>query len=561
MQNGRLVILSGILGMALCGALSADALDDLARDFWTWRAVHQPISGDDMARIDRPAEWAPDWSKESIARQRDDLAAFEKRWKEMDAGRWAIARQVDYRLIGAALARVGWELYVTRNWKRNPDFYIDQTLGAVYDRLLQPPPFDAARSGEILRRMRAIPGIIDDAKVNLDLPALPFAELAITHLKDIRPRLEKTVQELKPRLNATAAGEIDAATGKAIEALESYRGWLSDRLKTLPKGTSIGRKDYAFFLTSVALMPYTPEQVLAMGEQEWGRAVAFESYERQRDAGLPELALPASLDEQIATEKRDEAAFRKYLDERGFLSFPAWLQHYWNEPLPAYLEPLSDLGVTDDLTGPARLTDNAVSYIRAPSSTLGYFALATARDPRVMIAHEGVHFYQLALSWAHEDTIRRHYYDSGANEGIGFYAEEMALQAGLFDNSPRSREIIYNFMRLRALRVIADVKLALGKFTIDQAAEYLQKTVPMDSATAHAEAAFFASMPGQAISYQIGKLQIMQMLADARRLQGDKFNLKAFHDFVWKNGNVPIAMQSWEYLGIKPELQRNPAID
>ena len=71
------------------------------------------------------------------------------------------------------------------------------------------------------------------------------------------------------------------------------------------------------------------------------------------------------------------------------------------------------------------------------------------------------------------------------------YAEEMMLEAGLFDNSPRSREIIYNFMRLRALRVEVDVKLALGLFTIDQAAEYLQRTVPMDRQTAGAEAAFF----------------------------------------------------------------------
>lgn len=68
-----------------------------------------------------------------------------------------------------------------------------------------------------------------------------------------------------------------------------------------------------------------------------------------------------------------------------------------------------------------------------------------------------------------------------------------------------------------------------------------------------AEAAFFASTPGQAISYQIGKLQIMQFLSDAKHDQGAKFNLKSFHDFVWKNGNVPIALQRWEYVGVKPE--------
>ena len=153
------------------------------------------------------------------------------------------------------------------------------------------------------------------------------------------------------------------------------------------------------------------------------------------------------------------------------------------------------------------------------------------------------------MSWAHEDPIRRHFYDSGANEGIGFYAEEMMLQAGYFDDSPRTREIIYNFMRLRALRVEVDVKLALGLFTIEQGASYLEKTVPMDRASSLQEAADFAGGPGQAISYQIGKVQILRMLAAARRKQGDKFDVRRFHDFVWKNGNVPLALQQWEMLG------------
>jgi len=539
--------------LVFCATLSADPLDDLARDFWAWRAVHQPISGDDMPRIDRPVDWTPDWSPQSIAQQREDLAMFEKRWKEMDAGRWSIPRQVDYRLIGSALARVGWELYVTRNWQRDPTFYINQTLGAVLDRLLQPPPIDAVRSGEILRRMNAIPRLVGEAKANLDETARPFAERAIAGLKDIRPRLVKATAAIKPLLDPAAASQFDAATDQAAAALESFSQWLTERLPTMAKQTAVGRKNYAFFLKSVALLPYTPEQILAMGETEGQRAAAFETYERERNAGLPELPLSPSQTEQIARQKRDESAVRTYLSEKGFLSFPPPLQHYWNLPLPEYLTGLPGVPQEDDLTGPSRLKDNAASYIPQPAPSLGFFALATARDPRLMIVHEGMHYYQLALSWAHEDPIRRHYYDSGANEGIGFYAEEMALQSGLFDDSPRSREIIYTFMRLRALRVTVDVKLALGQFTIDQAADYLEKMVPMDKATARAEAAAFASAPGQAISYQIGKLQILEMLADARRAQGGKFRLKDFHDFVWKNGNVPIALQRWEYVGVKPE--------
>ena len=109
-----------------------------------------------------------------------------------------------------------------------------------------------------------------------------------------------------------------------------------------------------------------------------------------------------------------------------------------------------------------------------------------AKDPRPIIVHEGVpgHYAQLWLSWSHENEIRRRYVDSGSNEGIGFYAEEMMLQAGLFDDSPKTREILYNFMRLRALRVEVDVKLATGAVHHREAADYLSRTVPMDHGTA-----------------------------------------------------------------------------
>jgi uncharacterized protein (DUF885 family) len=262
--------------------------------------------------------------------------------------------------------------------------------------------------------------------------------------------------------------------------------------------------------------------------------------------------------ETIAHEEKDELAVRSYLQDHDLLTVPAWVQHYQFSPMPAFITAMDGFGELDDFTGPSRLKENGIRYIGPPSPDLGYFGATMVRDPRGEIVHEGVpgHYFQLVLSWADPDPIRRHYYDSGANEGIGFYAEEMMLHAGLFDDSPRSREFIWNFMRLRALRVEVDVKLALGQFTIPQAAEYLEKTVPMDSHTAHAEAAFFASGPGQAISYQVGKLQIYDFLAEARRKKGDGFSLCHFHDFLWQNGNVPIALQRWEYLGLRDDLDK-----
>jgi uncharacterized protein (DUF885 family) len=535
----------------------ADDLSRLAHDFWVWRAAEQPASGDDIPRIERPADWTPDWSAASIAERRKELAAFKERWSNLDPSAWPVPEQVDGRLIGSALARVEWELDVTRNWQRDAGFYIDQTLGSVFVLLLQPPPFDAPRSAAVVKRLEAIPRTLADAEGNLRSDAAaPFARLAIANLQDVRPRLLEFSRALKPRLAAESRGRLDPAVEKAAAALESYRAWLEKRLPSMSEQTAVGRDAYVFFLRNVALIPYTPEQLLSIGGQAWARAVAFQAYEEHRDSRLAPLGIFPNQAAQIKAEARDEREVREFLRDKKILTVPDWVQHYTNRPLPDYMAPLADLGVTDDLTGPGRLKQDGIHYIPPPSSSLGYFDLATARDPMVMIVHEGIpgHYFQLVRSWANPDPIRRHYFDSGANEGIGFYSEEMTLEAGLFDARPRSREIIYNFMRLRALRVEVDVKLALGTFTIAQAADYLRRTVPMDARTAQGEAASFAATPGQAISYQIGKFQILKFLADAQRAQGGNFDLEKFHDFVWENGNVPISLDRWEYLGMRDEV-------
>jgi hypothetical protein len=402
-----------------------------------------------------------------------------------------------------------------------------------------------------------VPGTLRDARANLTHAAAPFARLAIGALDGVGPRLQAVGDGLGPHLTGPEAQRLPAALAAAVTALEGYRAWLEQRVATLPERTAVGRKACVGFLQRVALVPYRPEQLVAMARQDWQRAVAFEAYERQRNDSLPELQVFPTLAAQLAAEAEDEAKVRRYLEAKQLLSVPGWLRHYRTAPLPPYLEPLADWGVNDDLTSATRLAEDGVSYRPAPAPSLSYFYRATAKDPRPLLVHEGVpgHYMQLALAWAHEDPIRRRYYDSNSNEGIGFYAEELMLQSGLFDDRPRVREIIYNFMRLRALRVEVDVKLAPGLYPIPQAWSYLKSSVPMDGAPAIQEAAFFAAAPGQAITYEIGKLQILAFLSDARLRLGDRFSLRSFHDFVWKNGNVPIALQRWEMLGLDDEIR------
>lgn len=533
-----------------------DSDEKLASDLWAWRARTEQYTNDDVTRMERPAGVMRDWSAASVERQRRDLAVFEERWKNLDDKGAPVWKQVDHRLLGSGVARVRWELDVLDRWQRDPNFYIDQTLTPVGEALTIPGPYDEEQSREILARLNNIPVILDQAKQNLSSPPAPYVQMAIESLADIRPKLETMASTLAPYTTVPAA-TWHASADAAATSLEHYRAWLEKILPRLSGQAAIGRENYVWFLRNVALMPYEPEQLVSWAEQEWHRAVAFEGLEQNRNRSMPPLAMAATTEEFVTRNERAELAVRDFLERRGIRTLPPWLQHFTLRPVPPYLAALGDFLEMDDFTSSSRLDQNGIRYVAPPSPDAGYFWVADAKDPRIQIVHEGTvgHYGQLCASWKNPDPIRRHYYDSGANEGIGFYAEEMMLQSGLYDDSPHTREIVYNQMRLRALRVIADVKLALGTFTPEEAVDFMQHNVPMSLEDARTEVVEMGETPGQKISYQIGKLQIVQMLSEARSKRGAQFSLRDFHDYVWQNGNIPIALLRWEFLGMADEVR------
>jgi len=533
----------------------SDSLDALASRFWTWRAKYRPFTFDDVPRMERPGG-VRDWSETSVAKQRADLAEFEREWKASDSENWPTARRVDYRLVGSAIARVRWELDFNPRWQRDPTFYIEQTVDALQELLMPPAPFLERRSNEIVERAENVPAILEQAKANLK-PIAPFARLAIDSLSDIDARFKRVESGVSPLLTTTELrARFHVAILKASKSLIEYREWLKQNLPNMRQDFALGGNAYNFFLHNVALLPYTPEQLLAMARQDFDRVLAMEALEHQRDLTAPELKLPRTPQEEIARMERADASIRKYLVEHDILSVPEDSPHWTMRSAPDYVAAFNGFGELDDFTGPSDPHQDGTRWLLPDNRA--YFHKAYALDPRTTGVHEGVpgHFFQLKMSRRHPDPIRRQYYDSSANEGLGFYAEEMMLQAGLYDDSPRAREIIYSFARLRALRVEVDVKLALGQFSISQAAQYLTRTVPMDRATAESEAADFATAPGLGIAYEIGKLEIQRMLAERRLQLGDKFSLRDFHDYVWSNGNVPFSLARWELLGLDDDLRK-----
>jgi len=528
-------------------------VENLGLDFWNWRVKQQPRSHDDIPRMERVKDWVPAWSQLDIEGYRIAIDEFQNRYaaivfEDIQDPSFDKGTYVDYRLIGSAISRVYWELDYLKIWQEQPRFYIDQTIGVIFD-LLTAPGVDDDRISQVAVVLENTSKILQDGIENLTDNAVREYSIVATDLLDnIDTQITTMIEELSVFAEPSTVKALQAAGAAAISAFMNFREWLADNQDLMKPIQPVGKEKYQWFFGHVALVPYQPEELIAIGNLEWERAVTLEHITANKYRNLEIPKIPVDVDEQVENERGAELQVRSFYEEENLLTQPDSLKHYLNGPLPPYLQPIKWLGVTDDLTGPSRVDDNGISYVPKPHNELPYFYAANARDTRAGIVHEGAHYQQLALSWRNERPLRRFYYDSGVNEGIAFYNEELMLSAGLFDDAPHSKTVMYNFMKLRAMRVIVDVKLAIGLIDIDTATAYLEKKVPMDYATAHEEAVFFASSPGQALTYQIGKTQIIKLFSDSIEKQGKSFSMKHFHDYLWYNGNVPLSLLRFEYL-------------
>ena len=132
------------------------------------------------------------------------------------------------------------------------------------------------------------------------------------------------------------------------------------------------------------------------------------------------------------------------------------------------------------------------------------------------------------------------------------------LQAGMFDDRPRVRELIQIFGIFRAARVPADVWLQTGRKGVRNVVDYWLERVPyLDEDVARVDAEIYLRRPpGYGIGYTIGTLQMQRLLADVKRIRGDAFDLREFHDTLMHSGRLPLSLLRWEMTGQDDEVSR-----
>jgi uncharacterized protein (DUF885 family) len=159
--------------------------------------------------------------------------------------------------------------------------------------------------------------------------------------------------------------------------------------------------------------------------------------------------------------------------------------------------------------------------------------------------HEGIPGHHLQLAIASELTdlpaLRRHTIFNAYAEGWGLYTERLADEMGLY-STPMDRLGMLTMDSMRACRLVVDTGLHALGWSRQQAIDYIVTNSPLSVANVTNEVNRYATWPGQACGYMIGRLEILRIRAEAEQRRGEAFDIKEFHNAVLDSGSLPLGV-------------------
>lgn len=180
-----------------------------------------------------------------------------------------------------------------------------------------------------------------------------------------------------------------------------------------------------------------------------------------------------------------------------------------------------------------------------------YFLNTYKPEERDRFEYESIHFHE-AIPGHHFDrslaaeldgipTFRRYAQVYAHTEGWGLYSERLADEMGLY-SSEVDRLGMISGDAWRAGRLVVDTGLHALGWSRQQAIDFLAKWTPIGRLTIEQEVDRYIGMPGQALSYKMGQLEIRRLRSKAEQEMGSHFDIKGFHDTLLTNGAMPLPM-------------------
>jgi uncharacterized protein (DUF885 family) len=560
----RLIATLGFATGLFFAALDAAAADDAAARFrtiytqeWQWRQAQ--FAGADVE--DKPSTAANHLPKVDAAAQ----AQRERYWADVlkrldalppkdlggdDAVDYAVYRQQIETLLADQRLHT-WEI----PFNSDSAFWLD--LGSMARKPLR----NADEYRRYLGQLRDIPSYYDEQIANMraglargfSAPRItlvgrdqPIADvvnakgddnLFYTPFRHMPDTIKAADQEaLRSQARTLIRDAVIPAHAKLLDFMRNtYAKRARDTLaaEALPDGKAYYRAQIREFTT----LDLSPDEIHAIGQKEVAR-LRVEMDQTMRDAGFK-----GSFAEFLQYLRSDPKFYPKSAEE--LLKDAAWLakrvdakigryigrlprQRFAIEPVPAELAPF----YTGGRGGPGIYLVNTYDLPSRPLYNLAALTL-----------HESApgHAFQMPLAAEHEGLpdFRRYTYLSAYGEGWALYSERLGVEMEMYD-TPYDRFGYLNYQMWRACRLVVDTGIHHLHWTRAQAQAFMREHTAQSEHEIETEVDRYIAWPGQALSYYLGEMTIVDARAKAEKALGERFDLRAFHDAVLSLGSVPL---------------------
>ncbi|WP_432412806.1 hypothetical protein [Rasiella sp. SM2506] len=520
-------------------ALQPKDYSQLVSLFKEWRTFENPPK----------LHGAPDYTVETFKKRQPYFKELQNRLKAIDTTNWTIPNQVDWMVVWAEMNGYDFNERILKPWERDPAFYKTvwayksdvpahegPTHHAVLELWTYAFPLSEAEKNRLIGDLKIIAPLNEQAKKNLTGNA---KDLFITGIRDIEAQSD-LLQNLATNAEVTSDKKLLAVINEALDATNNLVSWLKTEAKTKTGASGIGKENYTWYLQNVHLVPLTWEDEEMILKRELARAWTSLKLEEHRNRNLPQLNAADSPEAYSKMAEEAAKSLMTFLDKQEILT------------VKPYFEPA--------------LRTHLGEYI--PKEKRNFFTIGEHYDPRPLYSHF-YHWFELARmeyepnsSDIRKGALLYNIFDS-RNEGTATAVEEIFMQAGLYDDSPRTKEIVYIMIAQRAARGLGSLYAHANEMTMEEAGGIHSEYTPRGWMKTEKDLLIFEQhlylrQPGYGTSYITGKYLLEAALAEYAKMKegrNEPFKLKEFFDTLNSIGNIPISLGHWQMTGSNTHLK------
>ena len=516
----------------------------VARDALLVQSDYSPDFAANDGLID-DAIHVPSWSPEHIAALHARLQHDMTTLRGLPWRSWDVDRQIDVRWVFANLERMDREIDVERLYTHRPGAWLEPVANDYIAILTYAP----GRSDALAGITQAIPAMVDE-----------MSRICVPTAQDV-----VTARGLIDGIVGTLQSKPIAGREAAIASLKAYEAKLATGTFA-PDYKVIGAENYAWRLKHAKLLPWSPSSLRALA------LATLPGLDEQIATLKPHVTPPGPLPPELEETARtlDQGKLLQLYDDiqianlaaierAGFVTVPAGVGPIRARVTPDAMIPLTGDGGSMD--SPPPFLDSNVGYwnvehlspaaplsVRESSVRNGVLYRETEMGPYA--AHEGVpgHHLQLSIARLNPDPIRSAFGDDAQAEGWALYAEQEFWEQGGLGPSVNAHYETLRSWRFRVRRVVYDVNVETGTWTLQQAADWKSQAAP-GKGKIDPDLLRSINWPAQLICYFAGKEQILALKADYKRLRGSAYSEREFNDQLLALGSVPYVFARAKMLG------------